>query len=346
MKISIGTNIKEGPWGGGNLFAVNLKNFLEDKGHVVINNLGDDDIDIILITEPRRTSESSAFTHVDVLNYLSYVNKETLVAHRFNECDERKNTKYVNKYLINANKVADHSIFVSTWLKELYQDQGFNRTNTNVIYAGADKKVFNSKNYKVWNQVEKLKIVTHHWGANWNKGFEVYLFLDNLISSNKWMDKIEFTYIGNVAENTQFKNTNVVKPLSGKKLSEEIKKNHLYLTASINEPSGNHHIEGAQCGLPLLYINSGGTPEYCKDFGIEFNDVNDFEVKLEELIENYKKISFEMNHYPNNSDLMCEEYLKLFNKMVEEKSKYLDKRKLDYKNSFFKSLFFNQTRKR
>ena len=46
-------------------------NFLEDKGHVVINNLGDDDIDIILITEPRRTSESSAFTHVDVLNYLS-----------------------------------------------------------------------------------------------------------------------------------------------------------------------------------------------------------------------------------------------------------------------------------
>ena len=56
------------------------------------------------------------------------------------------------------------------------------------------------------------------------------------------------------------------------------------------------------------------------------------EVKLEELIENYKKISFEMKHYPNNSDLMCEEYLKLFNKMVEEKSKYLDKRKLDYKN--------------
>ena len=25
MKISIGTNIKEGPWGGGNLFAINLK---------------------------------------------------------------------------------------------------------------------------------------------------------------------------------------------------------------------------------------------------------------------------------------------------------------------------------
>ena len=28
LKISIGTNIKEGPWGGGNLFAINLKNYL------------------------------------------------------------------------------------------------------------------------------------------------------------------------------------------------------------------------------------------------------------------------------------------------------------------------------
>ena len=27
MKISIGTNIQDGPWGGGNLFVVNLKIF-------------------------------------------------------------------------------------------------------------------------------------------------------------------------------------------------------------------------------------------------------------------------------------------------------------------------------
>ena len=64
MKISIGTNIKEGPWGGGNLFAINLRNYLIKQGHNVVHNLKDDDIDIILITEPRKTSESSAFTHI------------------------------------------------------------------------------------------------------------------------------------------------------------------------------------------------------------------------------------------------------------------------------------------
>ena len=29
MKISIGTKIKDGPWGGGNLFAINLKTTFE-----------------------------------------------------------------------------------------------------------------------------------------------------------------------------------------------------------------------------------------------------------------------------------------------------------------------------
>ena len=36
----------------------------------------EDDIDIILITEPRKTSESSAFTHIDVKNYLNLIMNE------------------------------------------------------------------------------------------------------------------------------------------------------------------------------------------------------------------------------------------------------------------------------
>ena len=31
LKISIGTNIQEGPWGGGNLFAINFKDYLEKE---------------------------------------------------------------------------------------------------------------------------------------------------------------------------------------------------------------------------------------------------------------------------------------------------------------------------
>ena len=90
MKVSIGTNIKKGPWGGGNLFAINLKNYLIKQGHEVVHNLHDSDIDIILMTEPRKTSESSSFTNFDVEKYLTYKNNNSIVVHRINECDERK----------------------------------------------------------------------------------------------------------------------------------------------------------------------------------------------------------------------------------------------------------------
>ena len=146
MKVSIGTNIKEGPWGGGNLFAINLKNYLEQRGHIVISNLDDDDIDIILLTEPRKTSESSAYTHIDVWYYKKFIKKDVLVVHRFNECDERKNTKFVNKYLLEANKVADHSIFVSEWLRNLFLGQGEVSKSNEVILAGADNEIFNNDN--------------------------------------------------------------------------------------------------------------------------------------------------------------------------------------------------------
>ena len=345
MKISIGTNIKEGPWGGGNLFAINLKNHLISKGHSVVTDLNDDDIDIILITEPRKTSESSAFTHLDVNHYLNYANPNAMVVHRINECDERKNTNFVNKYLIEANKVADYTVFVSVWLKELYLQQGINTKNNYVIMAGANPQIFNNSNKAKWDSSSKLKIVTHHWGANWNKGFEVYEKIDNLIDDNFWNKRIEFMYIGNLPKKFQFKNTKVVKPLSGYKLAEKIKENHLYLTGSINEPSGNHHIEGAQCGLPLLYLESGGTTEYCKEYGLGYKK-NNFVEKLEIMIKDYDEYENKVKNYPHNSKKMSEDYLKLFELMKKNHSSYLESRKVENINLFFKYLYLKKRKLR
>ena len=344
MKVSIGTKIQKGPWGGGNLFAINLRDYLIKEGHEVVTNLNDDDIDIILITEPRKSSESSAYTHFDVKKYIDYVNSEALVVHRINECDERKNTNYVNRYLINVNKIADQTVFVSSWLKDLYEDQGINKINNNVIMAGANSAIFNNKDFEPWNGKEKIKIVTHHWGANWNKGFDSYVLIDKLISQKKWKEKIEFTYIGNLPKKFSFENSNVVSPLSGEALAKEIKKNHLYITGSLNEPSGNHHIEAAQCGLPLLYINSGGIPEYCKNFGVMYDD-DDLEIKLEELIKKYDGYINELKTYSFNSDKMSNNYLSLFKESISKKDIILKSRFSSRGNLIFYKKIYKLIRK-
>jgi hypothetical protein len=67
MKISIGSNIIKGPWGGGNRFAISLSAYLKNKGWDVTTDLSDPDIDIILMTEPRITSKTGAYNQRQIL---------------------------------------------------------------------------------------------------------------------------------------------------------------------------------------------------------------------------------------------------------------------------------------
>ena len=182
-------------------------------------------------------------------------------------------------------------------------------------------------------------------GANWNKGFEYYLLLDEYIGKN-WKGKIDFTYIGNVPQNVYFENSTVISPISGIELANKIKKNHIYITGSINEPSGNHHIEASQCGLPLMYINSGGLPEYCNGYGVMFNNSKDFEEKLVKIIVNYDFFYKKMESYPFDSQIMSKDYLDLFEKMIQNKEKYLKERRSRTKSSYIGSKIFEIKRKK
>ena len=318
MKVSIGSRIIDGPWGGGNLFVVNLKNYLQNNGHEVIHDLCDKDIDVVLLTDPRSRKESSStFNHEDIKRYKKLVNPNVVVIQRINECDERKGTNYINKYYLDASDCADHVIFVSNWLKNIYINIGMEETKTSVIMSGADEDIFNTSGLVEFNR-KKIKFVTHHWSDHSNKGFDIYKKFDEMLSLSE-NSNLEFTYIGNVPKDVNFKNIIVKPPISGLTLAKEIKKNNIYLTASKNEPSGNHHIEAAQCGLPILYFNSGGIPEYCNGFGIEFED--DFSERLFEIIENYEKYKEKLKDYPFSSESMCKEFFETFNIIMQRNQK-------------------------
>jgi len=319
IKISIGSNIINGPWGGGNQFVISLAHYLNSKGWKVVSNLNDRDIDIILLTEPRITSESGRYNQLQISKYI-IMKPDTIVIHRINECDERKETKYLNKYLMRANKVADYTVFISNFLKNLFiEKKFFHGLNCTVIKNGADSRIFNAIEKEKWNGKSPVRIVTHHWGYNYLKGFDIYKKIDSLKSIKG--KRIEFSYIGRLPSNNYFDNCKIIPPLSGKELTDELKKNHIYVTGSINEPAGMHHIEGAMCGLPLLYRNSGALPEYCNGFGVMFNGVEDFEEKLIEVINSYSRYLKRLKRYPYNAELMNEQYEKLFFKLIKTKGK-------------------------
>jgi|SaaInlStandDraft_1057018.scaffolds.fasta_scaffold29162_2 hypothetical protein len=329
MKVAIGSPVIQGPFGGGNLFVKNLNNYLKKNGNEVVFNLKDRDIDIILMTNPIKYAEASSFNHYDIAFYCKFINQRAIVVHRINECDERKDTDNVNGQIIKSNKYADYTIYVSEWIKKLYENLGIENSNSSsVIYSGSDELIFNNptKSEKILKKkFSKLQLVTHHWSSHWKKGFEIYSLLDRLLDSKIWSSRIEFTYIGNIPNNFQFKNTKVLPPKTDLELGVLLKSYDGYITASLDEPSGNHHIEAAQSGLPILYIKSGGIPEYCDGYGLEFT-IENFEEKLDLYINNYDHYKEKMILYPFNATTCNEEYANTFQKLLDQKEDIIKNR--------------------
>lgn len=326
MKISIGARTIDGPYGGGNEFLKNLIVFLKNKNHTVINHLNDKDIDIILLTNPLITSETSTFNSYDIEYYLKFCNADAIVFQRFNECDERKGTRNINKKLDKFNKVVDINIYVSYWLKNIFKNYDLSKKKSYVIKGGPNKEIFNTQNKNYWDKDSKLKIVTHHWSNNLMKGYEVYKEIDELLNYEEFNNLFEFTIIGNIPKYINFKNTNILKPINSTGLSNELKKHDIYLTASQNEPSGNHHMEGALCGLPILYIESGALPEYCHSFGKSF-EIQNFKESLNYIVENYYKLVKSLESYPYDFLTAANDLIKAFEESQKQKKEIIYLRK-------------------
>ncbi|MBI5050441.1 MAG: hypothetical protein HZC11_06155, partial [Nitrospirae bacterium] len=288
------------------------------KGHTVITSLKSKKIDLILMIHPNRHLRVCSYGIEDIQSYIA-LHPNTLLVHRVNTCDEPRGTNFENKMLLNANQLADYTVFVSAYLKDLFIKKGFDTKRPHsVIHTGPDEKIFNPNGRADWKQGEKLTIVTHHWSGNFMKGFDVYERLDLLLGTEPYRSLFEFTIIGNVPTGMDFKHTNIIPPLSGQELAHAIKQNHIYLSAARNEPAGNHYIEGMRCGLPALFLNSGSLPEYCAPCGVEFNLIN-FEEKLLEMKNEYPALRGKVSGCPYTGSRMSAQYISVFEELFAQR---------------------------
>ncbi len=302
-----------------------LSNYLVSKGVEVSFNLEERGLDIILLFDPRRSSPSSAFTHAAILRYLLLKNPRAIVIHRINECDERKNTTGVNKLYMNANRCADHTVFVSRWLERLYLEQGIGSPSRSVILNGSDSNLFRPNHDVAWNGRGPLKVVTHHWGADLMKGFDIYRLFDEMLGDRDFRKRYSFTYIGQLPKGFYFRNAEYIEPHYGEELAALLGSHHVYLTASKNEPGSNHQNEGACCGLPLLYRDSASMREYGEGFGLSYTTAS-FVSKLEEMRSEYFRLRPLMSGYQHTADNMCKSYYELFQDLVSRRDDVLSNR--------------------
>jgi len=262
MKIYVNRNTVHGPWGGGNLFVKAAYEFLGPEFEIVNN-----DPDMILLVgvdaEDGKISASQAIQY----KISQSSKKDIKLVLRVNENDARKQTNHVDKTLIDLSRFIDTTIFVSDWIMEYFMSRGWACRNNHVVKNGVDSNVFFPNEVNLSN--DKIKLVTHHWSNNQLKGFDIYEKLDLWLKEHP---EFEFTYIGR--ERGTFKNSNVIPPLFGKQLGDELRKHDVYISASRNDPGPNHIIESISCGLPTYVHKDGGG---CVEFAGNDFVYNDWE---------------------------------------------------------------------
>ncbi|MBF0272772.1 MAG: hypothetical protein HQL98_12005 [Magnetococcales bacterium] len=346
MKISIGMKLQPGPWGGGNRFGAVLTDYLRRHGHEVSHDLAADDLDVILLAEPDRKLRISAYDHADILRYLLFVNRRALVVHRINNSSEARDDpqKRFNRYRLHANRVADHTVFVSQWVRECYRDAGFGERPHTVILNGADQRLWRPAPESHAGERVPLRIVTHHWSMNPNKGWQVYRQLDALLGGSSWSERLQFTYIGPLPKGVTLQHGRHVAPITGQPLVDELRSHDLYLTASLWEAGPNHVLEGALCGLPLLYLESGSMREYCAGFGLPYTPET-LENVLTRMIGERDQWAARMAGFPLTAERMCGDYLRLFETLVAERQTVLAKRRFGSSWSWVIQTLLNRHRR-
>ncbi len=289
----------EHAWGGGNQWLDQTARDLRGNGYDVRFDLRGDPACVVLV-DPR-VGGTVGFGADEIAR------KGAPCLHRINECDLRKGTDEIDALLAEANRVADHTVFISAWLRDYHAERWFDLARPHsVILNGADPRIFNADGSAELEPGRTMRIVTHHWSDNPMKGFDVYEEVDRLIVAGELPDT-ELWVIGRWPQMIEWQAARTFPPATGRELADLLRQCHVYLTASRWEPGGMHHVEGAQCGLPVLYHeDGGGIVELASRYGIGFRD--DVAAAIAEMRDRYPELRARALENAPNGDEMAAEY--------------------------------------
>lgn len=251
MKIYVNRAPVSGPWGGGNQWVRAFHEFVPELKHDVVQP--DDAVtapDVIVLAGLDDGGQGISADKAVMYKEMMRFRHDVRLVLRVNENDARKGTTTVDRNLIMLSKYLDGTVFTSDWIRDYFLTKGWQCPNNTVIKNGVQGTVF-KPGIKLNNG--KVNVVAHHWSNNEMKGFDIYEELDRFVGKNT---DFTFAYIGR--DRGTFKNTNVIRPLTGKKLGDALGRYDVYVSASRFEPGPNHVIESIACGLPTFVHHDGG----------------------------------------------------------------------------------------
>jgi hypothetical protein len=274
-RIHILSKIRNEPWGGGNQFLKALIKALKEMGAYEEEPLKADAI----------VFNSYPFGAEELFKAAAeYRKRGKTIVHRVAGpfIVVRGSDASVDAVMSRFNAgFVDGTIFQSSWSREQWNKVGIdlgtgpgrsqatilNAPDGSVFHAGGTPKAASSK----------IRIIASSWSANPRKGFHFLKHIDENLDFGRYA----FTFVGNAP--LTFKNIVHIKPLGSSELAEELRRNDIYFSGSMNDSCPKALIEAMHCGLPAVALRSGGQPEIVGRGGELFSGTEDLIEAIEKV---------------------------------------------------------------
>ena len=182
---------------------------------------------------------------------------------------------------INA-RMADATIAISHATVEMYREIGIELVSPRVIYNGCDHRIFNADGREPFRRDRKVRLISTSWSDNPRKGGPTLRWLEDELD---W-DRFEFTFVGNVS--APFRRIRHLPPVPSQELASIMRAHDVFVTATEHDAYSNALVEALSCGLPAIYLDSGGSSEAVKDAGFGYREREEIPVLLERLVDEYE----------------------------------------------------------
>lgn len=312
MRVLVNFAPRSGPYGGANSFLRTLLGELEGRGVEFVRDPA----------EPADVALLNALTEgLDLAQVRAIAERGIPIAHRKTGYRGRGVPEFraevdgvvVGDALqVEFDPYVAHSIFQSGYSRDVFLASGFSGAHT-VQPNGVDPALFNTvrasrfrgpRPRAWWRPGERLRVVISTWSTDDSKGFPHYRELDRSLDGR---DDVEVTLIGRVPNGVRFGSIRVVAPKAAPKLAALLKEQHVLLQLTSWESCSNALLEGINCGLPAIYLDSGANDEIGSPYGVAWGGALD--EALERLLPCYEEIVGRIPANPYRIGLVADRYL-------------------------------------
>jgi glycosyltransferase involved in cell wall biosynthesis len=180
-------------------------------------------------------------------------------------------------------RLADRTLAISQATIDMYRQIGIELVAPRVVHNPVDPEIFHPRGRVPFSRDRKIRLISSSWSDNPRKGGPTYRWLEQQLEWSRY----EFTFVGNT--NEPFERIRHVPPLPSHDLADLLREHDVFITATEDDAYSNALVEALSCGLPAIYLDSGGSAEAVKAAGLAFTEREQIPELLDRLVDEYEE---------------------------------------------------------